>query len=79
MKAKIIAYIGSLSSEDRKKNIEKYFRRYSFNAHLAPALENSVNLMPVTRFYSKLKISVNVKEIPLASYSTKANARLSFT
>ena len=73
MKAKIIAYIGSLSSEEREKNIEKYFRIYSFNAHLAPALENSVNLMPVTRSYSKLKFSVNVKETPLASYSTKAN------
>ena len=47
----------SSHNSDGKKKIGKYFWRYSFYTHLPPALEN---LIPVTRFYFKLKFLVKI-------------------
>ena len=47
-----------------KEILVNTFGRFSFEAHLPPTLENSANLIPLMRFYSKLKFSVKILKRP---------------
>ena len=57
---KIFAISNSSDKLYRKRNISNFFWRYCSSAHFPPALQNSMNLMPETRFWSKLKFSVDI-------------------
>ena len=45
---------------DRKRNIDKFFWRYSSKVHFPLALQNIANLIPKTCFYSILKFLVEI-------------------
>ena len=49
----------SSDKSDRKRSIGKFFWRYSSQAHLPPALRDSLNLTAETWFNSKLSVLVD--------------------
>ena len=50
----------SSDKSDRKWAIGNFFSRYSSQAHLPPALRDSLNLTAETRFNSKLSVLVDL-------------------
>ena len=64
----------------RKLNVSKYIWRLFSLAYLAPALEDSANLMSETRFYFELQYSVKkLTKLTLAKNFIKITASPSFT
>ena len=58
-----VAFLYPLKTSENLRfsgGIEKQHQAVMGYAYLLPALKNSVNLMPVAQFYSKLKLSVRI-------------------